>query len=91
MKKVVVLTITHRFGTDVSVAATYEVALRLLYLYVREQWSDASKLPDKCPRNEDKAIDMYFSEAGREDESYEISNPQEIATKATLARHLKGG
>lgn len=88
--KVVVLTIGHRHGTNTYVAESPKLAKGLLHAYARQWWGDGNNLPDKCPDNADKAIDLYFSERGREDESYEISDPQEITTADNLKRHMRG-
>lgn len=90
MKTVVVLQINHRHGTNLYVAETPELARQLLLAYVKEWWGDGRELPSEMPVDEKEAIDLYFSEAGRPDESYEISDPQEITTKDNLSRHLAG-
>lgn len=92
--KVVVLSIWHRHGTNVYVAETEELARELLYVYVKQWWDDIGSpkdgAPEDCPKDKEQAINIYFSEFGREDESYEISDPQEITTKANLEKHKKG-
>ncbi len=92
--KVVVLTINHRHGNNVYVAASQKLARELLYAYVQQWWGDIGSpkdgVPEECPKNKKRAIDIYFSEFGRGDESYEISDPQEVTTKENLEKHKEG-
>ena len=67
-KKVFVLTIEHRHGTNMSVHDTKPHAASKLYNYIHLWWSDHIQ-KDK-PKNIGKAIDMYFNI--NEDESWEI-------------------
>ena len=71
-QKVCVLIIEQRHGRDVSVARDQTCARKLLYDYVKEWWGDGYDLPPDCPEEANEAINLYFSEAGRPDETYEI-------------------
>lgn len=76
-QKVFVLCITHRHGTDVSVAATEEAALRELHVYVSANWGEIQDRVGRSirqPKTPDLAIERYFGAMNEstDPENYEI-------------------
>ncbi len=76
-QKVFVLRISHRHGTDVSVAATEEAAERELYAYVTSNWSELRERIGRQvrqPKTPKIAIERYFEvmNESTDPEDYEI-------------------
>ena len=75
--KVVVLTISTKYGNDVWAFSSHEKAEDRLYRYVQEYWN--SSCDGDCPESRTEAVEAYFNEI-EFDEYYSIC---EVTVDAT--------
>lgn len=62
-ERVVILTIDHRHGTDVSAYRTHDGASKAVAAYVKDWWNDLSRWtddPPELPKDDNEAISLYF-------------------------------